>query len=43
MESDDYLVFEADFNILAKSIESKNILQGDDGELDKHVKDLKLR
>ncbi|MDN3362329.1 hypothetical protein QU577_11235 [Priestia megaterium] len=41
MESDDYLVFEADFNILAKSIESKNILQGDDGELDKHVKDLK--
>ncbi|MEH7361642.1 hypothetical protein [Priestia megaterium] len=41
MESDDYLVFEADFNILAKSIESKNILQGDDGELDKRVKDLK--
>ncbi|WP_280559549.1 hypothetical protein [Priestia megaterium] len=41
MESDDYLVFEADFNILAKSIESKNILQGDDGELDKHLKDLK--
>ena len=24
------------FNILAKSIESKNILQGDDGEIDKH-------
>ncbi|MFP8642357.1 hypothetical protein ACLHWY_12480 [Priestia aryabhattai] len=41
MESDDYLVFEADFNILAKSIESKNILQGDDGEIDKHLKDLK--
>lgn len=41
MESDDYLVFEAAFNILAKSIESKNILQGDDGELDKHLKDLK--
>ncbi|MGN2273533.1 hypothetical protein [Priestia megaterium] len=41
MESDDYLVFEADFNILAKSIESKNILQGDDGEIDKHLKGLK--
>jgi len=41
MEFDDYLVFEADFNILSKSIESKNILEGDDGEIEKHVKDLK--
>ena len=41
MEFDDYLVFEADFNILSRSIESKNILEGDDGEIEKHVKDLK--
>ncbi|QJX80970.1 hypothetical protein [Priestia megaterium] len=43
MGLDDYLVFEPDFNILAKSIESKDILQGDDGELDKHLKDLKIK
>jgi len=41
MGLDDYLVFEADFNILAKSIESDNILEGNDAKTGRHLKDLK--